>query len=174
MFYKERGYKAFRDNVRLNIQNKQLLEIADKAYELYYWTKDPNKIMEGLKKEFGDILDDYEVLFYQEMIIVKDKYPLDSYESEAVKIVNVDFSSILWQVVRAMARIRYEEKKERCRVEVDTNYFRAIDLLEWLRENLEQVQDWTPGEDIIEVRVNEEAREMEVVVNDSRMKIKLY
>ena len=174
MFYKERGYLAFRNNVELNIEDRNLVEIGHRIAEIWYWEKDVNRVVEEIKKEYSGIYENYDVIVGEEMIILKTKEPLDSYESEAVKIVNIDFSSLLWQVVRAMARIKFEEKKERCKVEVDTNYFRAVDLLEWLRENLEQVQDWTPGKDVIEVRVNEEAREMEVVVNDSRMKIKLY
>jgi hypothetical protein len=174
MFYKERGYKVFRDNVRLNIEDETLLEIADKVYELWYWTKSEDEVRKGLQKEFGNVLDSYEILFYPQMIIVKDQNPLDSYECEAVKIVLIDFSRMIWKIKVAIDTIRYETKKERYKVEIDTDHAGIMAMLDWLQNLLENVSDWTPGEDVFEVKIDEEAGEIEVDMNDFDMRIKPY
>jgi hypothetical protein len=174
MFYKEKDYKVFRSYARLNMEDQNLLQIADKVYELWYWTKSEDEVRKGLKKEFGDILDNYEILFYPEMIIVKDKYPIDSWECEAVKIVLIDFSHIIWKVRVAIDTIRYEEKKKNYKIEIDTNHAGIMAMLDWLQETLENIDDWTPGEDKLEVQVNKEGGEIELNMNDFRMKIKPY
>jgi hypothetical protein len=171
MFYKEKGYLVFRDNVRLNLKDETLLEIADRIKELWYWEKDINKVKENLSKEYRDVLENYEVVFYPEMIIIKDRNPLDSYECEAVKIVNIDFSNIIWKIKVAIDTVRYETKKENYIIEIDTNHAGVMALLDWLQNMLENVADWTPGKDKIEIKTNED---LEINLNDFKMKIKPY
>jgi hypothetical protein len=174
MFYKEKGIWGFRNTSALNIQDKTLLEIADKAKELWYWEKDINKVKENLSKEYRDVLENYEVVFYPEMIIIKDRNPLDSYECEAVKIVNVDFSSIIWKIKVAIDKIRYETKKENYKIEIDTNHAWIMALLDWLQNELENISDWTPGVDKLEIQINEKENEIKIDVDDFNMDIKPY
>ena len=172
MFYKQKGYRVFRNNNWLNI-DEMLLEISERVKELWFIHKDKEKVMKEIRKEYKELLDDYEIIFNDNMIIVKEKnHDLDSYECEAVKIVNIDFSEIIMKAKKEIAKIRYETKKwDNYKVEINTNYATVMSFLDWILENLENIDDYNPETNFINIEKHGEVIKIEMPDFEAKIKI---